>query len=208
VPARGYRLLLGLRHPAAWSVLRPRAFDAALAGLRSAFDVVVADITGDFEGEADSGSIEVEERNYMARATAGAADLVVVVGAPGLKGVHSLAQMVRALVGAGVAEARILPAVSRAPRSPRARSETASSLARLADHRYGVASPVPIPERKVDDAVRNGAPLPAALGRPLAGAVHAALARLVDAPPPLAVPEAVAPGSLGGWHDVGEDSPA
>jgi hypothetical protein len=34
--------------------------------MRSAFSVVVADVCGDTEGEADSGSIEVEERNHMA----------------------------------------------------------------------------------------------------------------------------------------------
>ncbi|HLI23573.1 MAG TPA: hypothetical protein VKU91_01355, partial [Acidimicrobiales bacterium] len=80
--------------------------------------------------------------------------------------------------------------------------------AKLTGHRCAVASPVPIPERKVDDALRDGTPLPAALGRPLAAAVHAALDRLADAPPPVAEPEAVAPGSLGRWHDQDEDSPA
>jgi hypothetical protein len=80
-------------------------------------------------------------------------------------------------------------------------------VAKLADQRYAVASPVPIPERKVDDALRDGAALPAALGRPLAAAVHAALARLADASPPVVEPQAVTPGSLG-WRDMDEDSPA
>ena len=72
VPRRGYRLLLGLRRPEAWSALRPRAIDASIDGLRRSFQVVVADVTGDLEGEADGGSVEVEERNHLAR-SAGAA---------------------------------------------------------------------------------------------------------------------------------------
>src|SRR3546814_2814274 len=34
VGARGYRLLLGLRRHRDWTAIRPRAFDAALDGLR------------------------------------------------------------------------------------------------------------------------------------------------------------------------------
>ena len=68
VPRRDYRLLLGLRQPEAWGALRPRAIDAGVEGLRQAFQVVVADVTGDFEGEAEGGSADVEERNYLARA--------------------------------------------------------------------------------------------------------------------------------------------
>ena len=47
---------------------------AALAGLRATFEVVVADIDADLEGEAECGSIEVEERNTMARTVANRAD--------------------------------------------------------------------------------------------------------------------------------------
>ena len=39
-----YRLLLGLRRHRDWTVLRPRAFEAALDGLRSAFTNVIADV--------------------------------------------------------------------------------------------------------------------------------------------------------------------
>jgi hypothetical protein len=59
VPRRRYHLLVGLRQPHAWSALRPRSVDAALEGLRRAFQVVVADVTGDFESEAEGGSADV-----------------------------------------------------------------------------------------------------------------------------------------------------
>ena len=72
VPRRGYRLLLGLRRPEAWSALRPRAIDASIVGLRRSFQVVVADVTGDVEGEAEGGSVDVEERNHLARSSGAA----------------------------------------------------------------------------------------------------------------------------------------
>jgi Flp pilus assembly CpaE family ATPase len=52
VPARGYRLLLGLRRPRSWVALRPRAVDAAVASLQHLADVVVADVEPEVEGEA------------------------------------------------------------------------------------------------------------------------------------------------------------
>ncbi len=129
VPRRGYRLLLGLRRPEAWSALRPRAIDASIDGLRRSFQVVVADVTGDFEGEAEGGSVEVEERNHLARSAALHSSVVVVVGAPGMKGVYSLAAVVRSLIAIGVSPGRIVPVFNRSPRHPRVRAERARALA-------------------------------------------------------------------------------
>ncbi len=63
------RLLPGLRRPEHWTAVSPPAFDAMLTGLLRFFGLVVADITGEFEGEVETGSLDVEERNHMARAT-------------------------------------------------------------------------------------------------------------------------------------------
>ncbi|HET6916695.1 MAG TPA: hypothetical protein VFH56_11455, partial [Acidimicrobiales bacterium] len=133
VPRRGYHLLLGLRRPEAWSALRARAVDAAISGLRRSFRVVVADVEGDFEGESEGGSSEIEERNHLARAAAVRSAVVVAVGAPGMKGVYSLARLVRSLTACGVQPERILPVVNRAPRSPRARAELSRTFASLAE---------------------------------------------------------------------------
>src|SRR5206468_4246056 len=65
---RGYHLLLGLRRHRDWVSIRPRAFDAALDGLRIAYKAVVADLHADFEGDNECGSLDVEERNLFARA--------------------------------------------------------------------------------------------------------------------------------------------
>jgi MinD-like ATPase involved in chromosome partitioning or flagellar assembly len=93
----GYRLLVGLHRPSHWTAIRPAAFDAALEGLRAAFGTVVADVTGDLEGEAETGSADIEDRNHMARQTVAASDVVVVVGAPGPTGRRALDATVEAV---------------------------------------------------------------------------------------------------------------
>jgi len=202
VPRRGYRLLLGLRQSEAWAALRPRAIDAALEGLRQAFQVVVADVTGDFEGEAEGGSVDVEERNYLARSAALRASIVVAVGAPGLKGVHSLGGLIRSLVAMGVSGDRIVAMLNRSPRNPRARAESARALAGLLpEQRLALASPVHVPERKLDDVLWDGAPLPGSVVDPVVHAVQAVAPRLLDHPPPSADPVRVRPGSLGSWAE-------
>lgn len=200
IPGRGYQLLIGLRRQAAWAVLRPRAVEASIDGLRQAWQVIVADVTGDVEGEEDTGSADVEERNALARTATVRADVVVVVGSAGLKGVHSLTLLIQALVGHGVEPARILPCINRAPRGPRARAQVASTLASLLGG-VQVSSPVFLPERNVEEAFHDGLRLPPALVQPVTGGVQAMLDRLADHAPAAAAVSAIAPGSLGSWAE-------
>jgi hypothetical protein len=204
VPRRGYRLLLGLRQPEAWSALRPRSIDAALSGLRRAFQAVVADVTGDFEGEAEGGSVEVEERNHLARTAARQATVCLVVGQPGLKGVHSLAVLIRQVAGAGVPPERIVPVLNRAPRHPRTRAESARALAAVlaaGGLTPALASPVHVPERRFEDVLRDGTALPGAIVDPVTRAVRVVADRLADAAPPEHGPERIVPGTLGTWAE-------
>jgi hypothetical protein len=207
VPRRGYRLLLGLRQPEAWSALRPRAINASITGLRRAFQVVVADVTGDVEGEAEGGSVDIEERNHLARSAVLHSSVVVAVGAPGMKGVHSLARLIRALTRIGVSPGRVIPVVNRSHRNPRARAELGRALATLLAGSGGataLASPIHLPERKLEDVLRDGAPLPAAVVDPLVQAVRAVAERQADSAPARAVGTRVAPGSLGTWPEAAE----
>ncbi len=215
VPERGYDLLLGLRRQRDWTALRPRALAAALDGLRRTYRVVVADVDPDVEGEAECGSLDVEERNMLARRVHGEADAVVVIGRPGLTGLHAQVRVVRDLLDLGVDPVRIAPVVNRAPRNPRARAELSAALARLlGDGTPGGAlgcSPVFVPERRrLDELVRDGEPPPAQVVGPLTGAVRALLDRLPPASPvPAAAgePVPVVPGTLGTWSDgSGDDS--
>jgi MinD-like ATPase involved in chromosome partitioning or flagellar assembly len=212
-PGRGYDLLLGLRRHRDWTALRPRALAAALDGLRRAYRLVVSDVDPDVEGEAECGSLDVEDRNLLARTALMDAEVVLVVGVPGLAGVHAQLRVVRGLVEFGIAGARIVPVVNRAPRGPRHRAELSATLAGplLAAACPGVSlasTPIFVPERRrLDELVRDGAPLPPQIMRPVTGVVRALLDRTPGPPPPPPgrEPVAVTPGSLGSWSvDDGE----
>jgi len=213
VAARGYDLLLGLRRHRDWTALRPRAVAAGLDGLRRAYRQVVADVDADVEGEQQCGSTDVEDRNVLARAALADADLVLVVGVPGVAGLHSQLRVLGDLLGHGVESGRMVPVVNRAPRSPRQRAEIGSALAQLlaasAPGAVLASTPVFVPERRrLAEAARDAAPLPAPVARPLVGAVRGLLdrARHTVAPRPSAPePVLVAPGSLGSWADHGDD---
>lgn len=210
VPERGYHLLLGLRRPRYWSSLRPRAFEAAFASLRAAFGVLVCDVDDDLEGEDDGGSLDVEERNLLTRVPVRSADVVVAVGSAGLKGLYSLAGLLGELVAHGVEADRIVPVLNLAPRQLRQRAALAATLAQLTAGRDGnqrLPSPVFLPRRRVEEALRDGVALPAPLPALLAGAYHAALRRTTSASgPPEPEFARVAPGSLGTWSDLSEQT--
>lgn len=209
VEDRGYHLLLGLRRHRDWTLIRPRAFQAAFDGLRRGFRVVVADIDDDLEGERISGSLDVEDRNAMARSVVQVADLVVVVGAPGMKGLHSLLRVVRDLLDQGVAGDRVLPVINRAPRSPRARAEITRSFGDLLASSTGersVPTPVHLPMRRnLEMSLRDGARLP----EPWLASVCGPCVAMLDRDGgdddtderSMLEPVAIAPGSLGSWTE-------
>jgi hypothetical protein len=207
VPARGYRLLLGLRRRRHWVSLRASALAATLDSLQRSADVVVADVEADVEGEAECGSPEVEDRNLLARATLARADVAVVVGDPSMKGLYALVRTLGDLVGFGVAAERVLPVLSGSPRSPRARAELTATLAELLNASVGAAGPgigppLHLPVRDVDTALRDGTALPAPLPRATARAVASRLALGADRVA-VAEPEPVPlrPGELSVWSD-------
>jgi hypothetical protein len=202
VEERGYHLLLGLRRSSAWATLRPRAFEAAFINLRHVFGVVVADVEADLEGEREGGSFDVEERNVMSRTVMSQADVVLAVGAPGMKGVHSLARVAGDLLALGVPGSCIVPVVNRAPRSRRWRSELVAAFGALVAPAVGqasIASPIFLPERRIEECLRDGVRLPSQMISPLTGAVRAVLTRRDGRRRQLGGPERVAPGSIGHW---------
>ena len=210
VPSRGYRLVLGLRHPRDWVALRARALLASLDALRRTSRLVVADADPDLEGEAESGSLDVEDRHLLGRSAVTTADLVVVVATPSLTGLAGLPGRLDELRRCGVDGSRLLVVLNRAPRSVRARSELSRVVAEITGARSAPdphLGPVFVPERRGVDALhRDLAPFPAPLTEPIGAAVLAALDRLPDpglVPAPSAEPEPVpvAPGSLGHWRE-------
>jgi hypothetical protein len=204
IPSRGYALLLGIRRHRDWASLRPRAFDAAFTELRRRHRVVVTDVDADFEGVDECGSIEVEERNMLARTAVDAASTVVVVGSPSAKGVHSLVRILHLVLGRGVQPRSIVTVLNRSPRSLRSRAALVAALAALLPSEVAglMGSPVFVPDRRrMDEVVRDAAPMPSALVGPVQGVVLAQLDGRVasERPPPEAA--AVEPGSLGHWFD-------
>lgn len=203
---RGYHLLTGLRRHREWTALRPRLFDAALDSLRRGYRVVVADCDDDLEGELETGSVDIEERNHPARRAAGDADLVLAVGGCTTTGLHRLARTVDALVGLGVEPARIVPVLNRAPRSPRERAQVVRAAAELLagpSGRDDLGDPVVVGDAKrLEHHVRAASPLPDSVVAPVATTVAGVLQRIPDAgrdAPAVPVPVAVVPGSLGRW---------
>ncbi len=209
VPERGYHLLLGIRRARFWPALRPQAFEAAFDTLCRAYRTVVCDVDPDLEGEDACGSIDVEERNVMARTAVTRADAVFAVGSSSLKGVHSLVRVITELVNHGVDADRVVPVLNRASRSPRTRAVLGTALADLARPvTHGLlASPVHLAERDIDNDLHDGRRLPALLGDPLAGALAAVLERSEGRhlPSLSSAGGRVRPGSLGAW-DGGEEA--
>jgi len=204
---RGYDLVLGLRRHRDWPVLRPRAVQAAIDGLLRSYRLVVADVDADLEGDDEVGSVDVEERNVLARSATARADLVVVVSQPGLAAVRRLVLTLDDLHRFGVGPERLLPVVTRAPRRGRQRAEIAEAVAELLggvdpDVATALPSPVFVGERRGLDELHRGArPLPHGMVGPLTEVVEGLLDRAPLVPAAATSTEAVpvAPGSLGSW---------
>lgn len=211
LPDRGYHLLLGLRHERDWLSINARALDATWRSLTSKYGTVVADVTGDFDGAEETGANDLDDRNRLARTAVRRADLVVVVGQPGLWGVQRTVRTIMSLAELGVPSERILPCMNKGPRQPKTKAAITAAIAELLSSRISEASQLPSPvfvpdRRNLEALVADAAPLPTQITGPLSAAVDALLNRseVVDADPTSErelEPAAVAPGSLGTWSD-------
>lgn len=205
VAERNYQLLLGLRQARYWPSIRPHAFAAAFESLRRTFEVIVCDISSDFEGANSTGSADLEERNLMARHVSRNADVVFVVGHPGVKGLHSLMRVITELIANDVEPTRIVPVINQAPRQQRQRAQISRGIAELTASVIGkaqIAPPLFIPHRNIEQAIRDVVRLPAPLPSTMAGAYNAVLNKVghQGITPTLDL-QLVAPGSLGTWSD-------
>lgn len=199
---RGYDLVLGLRRHRDWTALRPRAVEAAFASLRRSYTVTVADVDADVEGQRLTGSVDVEDRNSLARHVTRSADLVLVTATPTVTGLHRLVRSLDGFLDHGVEAERLLPVVNQAPRSVRARAELTRAVADLLGPMGAALTTTPLfltHRRDLDAVFRDASPLPRTIVEPVTAAVGATLDRLEPrdtvGPEPVAVP--VRPGSLG-----------
>jgi len=212
----GYRLLPGMRRHRDWAALRPHAIDAALASLLSTFDIVVCDVDGDVEGEADTGSLEVGDRNHLARAALACADLVLVTGRPDTVGLTRLVRLLRDLIEHGIDHQRLVATLAGVPKRPLRRAELVAALhlltAPLVPATDAFPPPMLLPWRPdLEAAVRDGVALPRQLAEAAAAAADAHLRRVGSHHPAASsspdAGAAVAAGSLGHWRDDVEARP-
>lgn len=203
VVERGYHLLVGLRRARHWSSLRPASLQVALQSLLGAFDIVVADVDSDVDGEAQTGSVEIEERNALARTVLARSDLVLVVGQPSMKGVYALVRTLIDLLEFGIAPQRLLPVINQASGAATTRSELSRAVRQLIGDAAGGPAVSPalfLPDVPLEAELRDRDALPVALPRALATAADALLSRQSTPPQrPAPEPQQVAPGALGHW---------
>jgi len=205
VPDRGYRLILGLRRPNDWITIRSRAFSTALDAIQRSARVVVADCDPELDGEAETGSFDIEDSHLMSRATIAQADLVMVVSTPTTTGLHGMVGVLSDLRTHAITADRMVVVLNRAPRAGRSRAELTRALANLtratapADHPVG---PVFVPERRGIDLVhRDLHRFPPAMVDPVSRVVTHRLDQVPNrlAPDEAVEPVPIRPGSLGSW---------
>ena len=178
--AQGYDLLAGVRRHRDWTSLRPRATEAAVRSLRQTYALVVADAECDLEGERQTGSLDIEDRNHLARHLASSADLVVTTGRTDINGFSRLIRSITDLLDHGVDPERILPVVIGTSRLPQQQAEIRRALHDLLESispNSLTPAPLLVPSSRELSAIRHdGTPLPRKLVAPLASRVRASLA--------------------------------
>lgn len=200
-PTHGYDVLPGLRRHRDWSTMRQRNLIAAIRSVRAAFDLVIADTDLDLEGESDTGSLDVEDRNTLSRHLVATADVVVVTARAGASGIRRLLHGLAILDDHDIDRRRILPVVIGAPRTTTQRAELNRTLLRLvtdAQRTPLVNMPVLLPLRRdLEPFVRDSARLPGSVGGAVAIAVSQVLAATEPMVPEATVPTPVPVGRLG-----------
>ena len=176
ITGRNYELLVGIRRRRLWNTIRPVACARALDSLATSYAAVVIDTDDDVEGEAESGSVDLEERNVLARTALRAADEIVAVGSASLKGLHSLTRVIADLRAYDIDDERIHPVINLAPSSPRGRAGYTAALADLcATEDHTMPPPIFVPFRNVDECIRAVSPLPLGVVEPFMSFVHGLL---------------------------------
>jgi hypothetical protein len=204
---RGYYLLPGVTRARHWSRIGSDSLQSTIRSMREAFDVVVADIDSDVEGEAQGGSIDVEERHVLARTVSLDADAIVVVGQATMKGVHALVRVMAELLEIGLHPERLLPVLNQAPAASAARAELGRAVGHLLQGVTGGRDVRPVlhaPTVELETQLREREAVPDAWAALVAGAVTSLLDRSSGehrAP----APEPVPAGALGHWADGSED---
>jgi hypothetical protein len=153
-----YELLCGLRRRQEWVALNDTVVGQVVDVIRRDREQVVADVDPELDGRAETGSVDIEERNGLARSVVGQASVVVVVGRWSTTGLPRLVRLLADLERHGIARGRLRPLLNGAPRGSGRRA------GRLLDEPW--PDPVTVGhDRRVEGRLREGRPLPDRLVR-------------------------------------------
>ena len=130
-PDHGFALVPGLRRHRDWTSLGDHAVAATIASLRHCSGLLIADIDPDLEGESETGSFDIADRNSLSRRIAMGADVVVVTGRPDLVGVSRIVRILADLIELGVETSCIRTVVLRPARTALSPAEIRRSLDHL-----------------------------------------------------------------------------
>lgn len=86
IPQRNYDVIAGAPKHNLWTTWSRSRVERVIDGLRDAYRIIVADVDHDIEGEAESGALEIEERNVLARTILSNADHIVLTIANSISG--------------------------------------------------------------------------------------------------------------------------
>lgn len=175
IPERNYSLLLGMRRPRDWATMRAASTRSAINGLTRCYDVVVVDHDDSCDGEAETGSLDVEERHVIARHTLSHANAVICVGTTGMKGMYDLSWLIQEAVRLDVAPDKIIPVINFAPRRPALRASLSRTLIDATGITTHPAVFIPFFHR-MEDTQRSVSALPQS--RPITQALH----KILDMP--------------------------
>ena len=171
----GYDLLCGLRRRQEWTALNSVVADQLVEVLRRGRPLVVADVASDLDGRTESGSLDLEERNALARAALPRAAVVVVVGRWTTTGVHRLVRALVDLTRHGIDRDRLHAVINDAPRTATRQALVRRTVGGLLTEVDGGPwrPPTCLPhDRGVEPCVREARPLPARFVRGVGRAVR------------------------------------
>lgn len=200
-PNHHYDVLPGLRRHRDWATMRKRNVEAAIHSVRSTYGLVVADTDLDVEGESDTGSLDVEDRNVLSRELLRNADVVVMTSRAGVAGIRRLLSGLALLVDHGIDSRRVVPVVIGAPRGTARRSELTRAITRLFDESrpgHAIVTPVMVPIRRdLEPFLRDAGPLPPSASGSVSAAVELVLGSVQPLEPTVQMPARIVPGRLG-----------
>ncbi len=199
-PNHQFSLVPALRRHRDWTSLGTHAVGSSITSLRRTCQLLIADIDPDFEGEAETGSFDIGDRNALSRTIVGSADAVLVTGRPDLVGVSRLVRIISDLIELGIETDRLQIVMLRSGRSALGSGETRRGIDQLLrELRPSVVPPsaafVDLP-KGLDGLLLDARPFPESFADSLRSIADSILGSEWSTPA-ISDPIPIIPGSLG-----------